>query len=145
MGTWEVLSEGESLAILAVGSMVEESQKAIAMLDQAVTKPCLVNARFIKPLDETILRKILKKFETVLTIEEGILAGGFGSSVLTWLHEHGYKGNLYRLGIPDEFVDHGSRKTILGRLGISARKISETITRIDSRKKVRVREKRFRR
>ena len=145
IGTWEVLSEGESLAILAVGSMVEESQKAIAMLDQAVTKPCLVNARFIKPLDETILRKILKKFETVLTIEEGILAGGFGSSVLTWLHEHGYKGKLYRLGIPDEFVDHGSRKILLGRLGISARKISETITRIDSRKKVRVREKRFRR
>jgi len=136
LGMWEVVSEGESLAILAVGSMVEESRNAVDMLERTKTKPRIVNARFIKPLDEELLKEIQLNFETILTVEEGVLSGGFGSSVLSWFNRHEYKGRVYHLGIPDEFVTHGRRQLLLDKLGISARKISDTIVSISSGEKI---------
>lgn len=138
VGSWEVISEGESLAILAVGSMVEQARNAVSMLDESVVKPRLVNARFVKPLDGKMLREIISDFEVVLTIEEGVLAGGFGSAVLSWLNEHGYGGKVYPLGIPDEFTSHGSRQTLLNNLGLTAQRISETITGISSGKRIHI-------
>ena len=117
--------------------MVGEAMKAVSSLRTNVPRPLVINARFIKPIDERMLRQILQKFDAVLTIEEGILSGGFGSSVLGWLTEHGYGGRVYHLGIADEFVDHGSRKTLLERLGLSASKISEAIIQIHSGNEVR--------
>ena len=92
IGSWEVLQPGKNVALLAVGSMVEEAVKAAALLDDQ-NQPQIVNARFVKPLDEKLLRQIMTDFDAILTIEEGALTGGFGSAVLSWLNEHGYKGN----------------------------------------------------
>ncbi|MEE9166974.1 MAG: 1-deoxy-D-xylulose-5-phosphate synthase [Candidatus Neomarinimicrobiota bacterium] len=138
IGSWEIIAEGESLAILAVGSMVEQAKNALPMLPESTLKPRIVNARFIKPLDDLMLREIVSSFEAVLTIEEGTLVGGFGSAVLGWLNEHGYGGTVYQLGIPDEFIDHGSRKTLLDNLGLTANRISDTIARIGSGKEVQI-------
>lgn len=136
IGTWEVISQGESVAVLAVGSMVEESKNAVALLDETSTKPHLVNARFIKPLDHRMLTDLMSRFDAILTVEEGVLSGGFGSAVLGWLNEHGYKGKVYHLGIPDVFVDHGSRAILLDKLRLTSRRIAETIVQIGAGKEV---------
>ena len=136
IGSWEVLVEGKDVAILAVGSMVDETLKAISAIRAEGISPHIVNARFVKPIDEAMLRNISNRFPAVLTIEEGSLAGGFGSVILSWLNEHGYRGTTQQLGIADEFVDHGSRRVLLDNLGLSARQIAGTVSRIQSARKV---------
>ena len=130
IGTWEILKKGTEIAILAVGSMVEESQNAIEKFNINGITPQLVNARFVKPLDEKMLDEISQNFSFVITVEEGALEGGFGSAVLSYLNSRNYTGKVHRLGIPDEFVDHGERRSLLSDLGLTSRKISETISKI---------------
>ena len=129
IGNWEVLQPGKNVALLAVGSMVEEAVKAAALLDDQ-NQPQIVNARFVKPLDEKLLRQIMTDFDAILTIEEGALTGGFGSAVLSWLNEHGYKGKFQQMGIPDEFVQHGSREILLNQLHLSSEGIADRLRRI---------------
>ncbi len=126
IGSWEVLQPGEKLAVLAVGSMVDEAVKAMSHLDSRY-QPQIVNARFIKPLDEKLLRQIMIEFDAILTIEEGSLNGGFGSAVLSWLNEHGYNGQFQKMGIPDEFIQHGSRETLLSQIQLSSEGIANRI------------------
>ena len=132
IGSWELLREGDNLAILAVGSMVEAALRAVDELDPAIAgqKPAVINARFIKPMDEEILQFILKNFKAVLTIEEGTLYGGFGSSVLSRLNERGFSGCVHSLGIPDKFIEHGSRDTLLDQLGLTSPHIGEKVKEI---------------
>ncbi|MFQ6615929.1 MAG: 1-deoxy-D-xylulose-5-phosphate synthase [Fidelibacterota bacterium] len=137
IGSWEVVSEGEDLAILAVGSMVQQARESLEGLGEDIPSPQLVNARFVKPLDDAMLDDISNRFDTVLTLEEGALTGGFGSSVVSWLNEQGYGGKVVRLGIPDSFVSHGSRSRLLDSLGLSARKIRDTVVRIKAGEPVR--------
>ena len=126
IGSWEVLQPGEKLAVLAVGSMVDEAVNAMSHLDSRY-QPQIVNARFIKPLDEKLLRQIMIEFDAILTIEEGSLNGGFGSAVLSWLNEHGYNGQFQKMGIPDEFIQHGSRETLLSQIQLSSEGIANRI------------------
>ena len=88
VGTWEVLKEGNDLVILAVGSMVPEARHAIEKQNLDVQ---LVNARFVKPLDEKMLDEISRQFSMVITIEEGSLEGGFGQAVLYALYERNFE------------------------------------------------------
>ena len=126
IGQWEYLSKGSKIAVLAVGSMVDEAVKAMSHLDSRY-QPQIVNARFIKPLDEKLLRQIMIEFDAILTIEEGSLNGGFGSAVLSWLNEHGYNGQFQKMGIPDEFIQHGSRETLLSQIQLSSEGIANRI------------------
>ena len=135
IGSWEALTEGEDVAILAVGSMVDETLKAISSIRAEGVSPHIVNARFVKPLDEAMLRDICARFSAVVTVEEGALAGGFGSAVISWLNEHGYRGTTHQLGIADQFVEHGNRRVLMDSLGLSARQIAGTVSRIHSGKK----------
>jgi 1-deoxy-D-xylulose-5-phosphate synthase len=80
--------------------------------------PTIINARFIKPLDSELLFEICEKHKNIITIEEGVLSGGFGSSVSTFLHDNGLDNKLHRIGIPDKFVDHGTRDELLVELGL---------------------------
>lgn len=130
IGSWEIESEGEELAILAMGSMVEVARKSLENLEGNFPRPRLVNARFVKPLDSVMLEEIAGRFDAVLTLEEGSVWGGFGSAVTAWLNEHDYRGRVIRRGIPDAFVSHGSRSRLLDSLGLSAGKIGETVHRI---------------
>ncbi len=129
IGSWEIVRPGSGLAVLAVGSMVVETEKAASILS-GESQPQIVNARFVKPLDEKLLRQISTEFDAILTIEEGALTGGFGSSVLSWLNEHGYKGHFQQMGIPDEFVQHGSRETLLSQIQLSAEGIAQRVRSI---------------
>ena len=127
VGTWEVLKEGSDLIVLAVGSMVIEARDALEKQNMDFQ---LVNARFVKPLDERMLDEICEQFSTVVTIEEGSLEGGFGSAVMSALNKRNFIGKVRQLGIPDEFVEHGDRRRLLNDLGLTAEKIAETVSEL---------------
>jgi 1-deoxy-D-xylulose-5-phosphate synthase len=120
VGSWEMLEEGGDLAILAVGSMVYPALWAHKLLKKEGLNACVVNCRFIKPMDYQMLERILGKYETVVTIEENVLRGGFGSQVA--LHAAGRPQaapRFYHLGVPDNFLNQAKRNIILERLGLS--------------------------
>ena len=121
IGSWEILQKGDYVAILAVGSMVGMVFEAKNKINQNLGfSPTLVNARFIKPFDSDLLIELCASHKTLLTIEEGVLSGGFGSAVSTFLHENNFTNKLIRLGIPDNFVEHGTRKELLEDLGLTS-------------------------
>ena len=121
IGSWEILQKGDDVAILAVGSMVGMVFDAKNKINQNLGfSPTLVNARFIKPFDSDLLIELCASHKTLLTIEEGVLSGGFGSAVSTFLHENNFTNKLIRLGIPDNFVEHGTRKELLEDLGLTS-------------------------
>jgi 1-deoxy-D-xylulose-5-phosphate synthase len=119
MGTWEILRKGKDCAILAVGSMVYPALKAASELEKEGTNAEVVNARFVKPLDQEMLASIFARFDRIITVEENALSGGFGSAVLEFAEAHGVSNaTVRRMGIPDRFIEHGSRDRLLADLGL---------------------------
>jgi len=126
MGNWERLKKGKDVAILSVGSMVHPALEASHELEKEGMDVEVVNARFVKPLDELMLDSILKRFDKLITVEENSLSGGFGSAVLEFAEAHDIKGVVIkRMGIPDEFIEHGSRGQLLHDLGLDKDGISQ--------------------
>jgi len=119
LDSWEILKKGKDLLILAIGSMVYPALEAASELSSEGIEAEVVNCRILKPLDEEYLLSSLKSFDKVLTVEENVLSGGFGSTVAEYLLEKGTgKVQLKRIGIPDKFIQHGSRKKLLNLLGL---------------------------
>ncbi|AGK54833.1 1-deoxy-D-xylulose-5-phosphate synthase [Bacillus sp. 1NLA3E] len=120
IGTWEVLKEGKDAAILTFGTTIPMAMEASGILEKLGYSIKVVNARFIKPLDESLLGQILVDNIPILTIEEAILQGGFGSSVLEFAHDHGhYQAIIDRMGIPDQFVEHGDVNALLKEIELT--------------------------
>lgn len=135
IGSWEELERGEDLVILAVGSMVEIARKAFQILSEKGLTPGLVNARFIKPLDEDLLQDLQNRYGIILTIEENVILGGFGCAVASRFN--GQRKRIHHLGIPDRFIDHGSRESLLDAIGLSAQKIAKNAEKLmESKRKV---------
>ena len=131
IGSWEVLQEGVDIAILATGSMVGMIEDNFDHIFNSLGfKPTLINARFIKPLDEKMLRNICKEYKAILTIEEGSLYGGFGSAVIEYLNQINQNISVKRLGVPDEFIEHGTRQELLDDLGLNSEGIINEIKSI---------------
>jgi 1-deoxy-D-xylulose-5-phosphate synthase len=125
IGKGQIRREGRSgLALLAFGSMVSHCERIAERLDATV-----INARFIKPLDEDLMLKIAAKHEALVTVEENAVAGGAGSAVNELLAAHGVAIPVLNLGIPDRFVEHGSREDCLAAAGLDLSSIDATITR----------------
>jgi 1-deoxy-D-xylulose-5-phosphate synthase len=121
IGKAEILREGEDLLILAVGASVYPSLQAAADLAARGFSATVVNARFIKPLDESLILTLAAKHGRVLTVEENVLAGGFGSAVLELLADRGLFGlTVKRLGIPDVFVEHGAQGVLRKKYALDA-------------------------
>ena len=118
IGKAEKLSSGDDVAILAVGSMVEYSLRAAEELTNEGISCEVINMRFIKPLDYEMLDYVAGKFDKIITVEENSLTGGFGSGVLEYFAERNYKNDVVRIGIPDNFVDHGTQAELHKLLGI---------------------------
>ena len=119
IGSWEVEKKGGDLLILAVGPMVYSALSVASDLDQENISCEVVNCRFIKPMDTAYLNSIIKRgFNKIITIEEGVINGGFGDGVSSYLLENGYRGAIKRLGLPDSYVEHGSRNQILNSLSL---------------------------
>ena len=119
IGSWEVEKKGDDLMILAVGPMVYNALSVASELDKENISCEVVNCRFIKPMDTAYLNSIIKRgFDKIITIEEGVINGGFGDAVCSYLLENGYRGAIKRLGLPDSYVEHGSRNQILNSLSL---------------------------
>lgn len=126
VGTGRKLKDGDKVAILTVGPIGNDAQKAIEALPQQ-DKVAHYDMRFIKPLDGDLLDEIGKKFKKVITIEDGVRNGGFGSAVLEWFNDHGYAPSMQRMGLPDEFVTHGSVDELRRIVGLDAPHIKQNI------------------
>ena len=126
-GKSETLIEGEDVAFLALGKMVEYSLNAAEILNEEGISPEVINMRFAKPLDEQKLDEIASRFNKIITLEESSLKGGFGSGVLEYFAEKNYKNDILRVGLPDEFIDHGTQKELHAQLGIDAEGIKEKV------------------
>lgn len=126
-GIAEVLLEGDDLAIFAIGNTVATSMKAAEMLKKDGASVSVVNARFIKPLDEKIILSLAEKTKKIITVEENALEGGFGSAVLECLNNAGVTNvAVRRIGVIDEFVEHGSQKVLRRKYGLDEEGIYKT-------------------
>ncbi|MFJ3388594.1 1-deoxy-D-xylulose-5-phosphate synthase [Lysinibacillus sp. NPDC086135] len=128
IGSWEVLREGKDATILTFGTTIPMAMAAANILAQQGVEIEVVNARFIKPMDEDILHRILTSRKPILTIEEAVLQGGFGSGVLEFAHDHGYLSAIIdRMGIPDHFIEHGNVDQLLAEIHMTA---EDTVARL---------------
>ncbi|WP_066293719.1 1-deoxy-D-xylulose-5-phosphate synthase [Bacillus sp. FJAT-29937] len=135
IGTWEVLKNGTDAAILTFGTTIPMALKAAAILEKQGQSIKVINARFIKPLDEKMLIELFKEHMPILTIEEAVLQGGFGSTVLEFAHESGFHHiEIDRMGIPDRFIEHGSVDKLLEEIGMTTGDVVDRIN-ILARKK----------
>lgn len=121
LGKSETIQWGTDGAIIACGAMLEQALDAAAKLRQMDIEVAVINARFIKPLDEAMLEQVFRDCRFVVTIEEGAVMGGFGSAVMETVCRKGLEMKPTRLlGIPDQFVEHGEREDLLANLGLDA-------------------------
>ena len=127
-GKGELLSIGDDIAIIAVGSMVQEAIKAREELLNEKINCSVINARFIKPLDANLILATARKVKFIVTVEEGILAGGFGSAVLELLSDNNiYDVPVIRLGIKDKFIEQGTRQEILDECNLNSKSIVNAV------------------
>lgn len=138
IGTWDVLKEGRDACILTFGTTIPMAMEAAEYLDKQGYSIKVVNARFIKPLDNDMMHQLLEQKMPILTIEEAVLQGGFGSAVIEFAHEHGYHGAIIdRMGIPDRFIEHGSVDQLLAEIGMTVEDTVRNIKRITPKKQKR--------
>jgi 1-deoxy-D-xylulose-5-phosphate synthase len=127
LGSWELLKEGKEVAVLAVGWPVYQALKAAQRLREKGIELTVVNARFVKPIDEELLKQIASTHSTIITVEENTVIGGFGASVAQKLYSLGYKGRVKNLGLPDRFIEHGPQEELRRLVGIDAAGIEKAV------------------
>ena len=132
LGTGEKLKDGSDIAVLTIGTIAYQARKAIEQIERENADIGIAHydMRFIKPLDEKILHEVGKKFEKVITIEDGVIQGGFGSAVLEFFADNGYRVQTKRLGIPDTFIEHGTPDELYSMLGLDTEGIANSIREI---------------
>jgi 1-deoxy-D-xylulose-5-phosphate synthase len=138
IGNWEVVREGEGVAVLAVGPMVQIAEEAAVALEDQGIQLQIINARFIKPLDENVLLKLAKERTHIITMEEAALLGGFGSAVLEFYAKKEITGVQAKcLGIPDYYVEHGSVKEQRAEVMLTVDNLIEQVKLLMPRKRQR--------
>ena len=123
VGTGRRLRDGDDVAVLSIGPIGNDVEKAIAG-----TSVAHYDMRFLKPLDENILHEVGRKFKRIVTIEDGVRNGGLGSAVLEWMSDHGYSPRITRMGLPDHFVEHGTVQELRKIVGLDLESIKSAIS-----------------
>lgn len=129
VGTGRKLRDGDDIAVLSVGPVGNNVVKAVEMIenDGDGISVAHYDMRFVKPLDENLLKEVAAKFKHVITVEDGVREGGFGSAVIEWMEDNGQHLDIVRLGLPDHFVEHGTVAQLQSIVGIDAEGIRRTI------------------
>lgn len=131
IGKGEKMKEGKDVAILTIGTVFNAASKAIAEVEKTRNASvALYDLRFLKPLDEALLHDIGKSFDKIITIEDGILNGGFGSAIVEFMSDNGYSPKIKRLGIPDKFIEHGTPEELYALLGLDSMGIKKAVEEI---------------
>ena len=131
------LRDGDDIAVLTIGAIGNTMSEAIDSVSETVSQSegrsvsyAHYDMRWLKPMDEEILHEVGKKFKTIVTAEDGLIAGGLGSAVLEWMAEHGYTPRVIRLGVNDQFVEHGSTKELYHMLKLDKEGLCESLLRV---------------
>ncbi|MBA3647405.1 MAG: 1-deoxy-D-xylulose-5-phosphate synthase [Chitinophagales bacterium] len=127
IGRARKICDGEQVAILSIGHPGNFVMEACKQLRSDEIFPAHFDMRFVKPLDSELLHEIFYKFRKIITVEDGVIAGGFGSAILEFMSEHNYSAEIKRLGIPDKFVEHGSLKELYHECGFDADSIADAV------------------
>ena len=123
IGRGELLREGNDLVIVAYGSMVAPAMETAALLKAAGLSAAVINARFVRPLDQALIHPLARRVSRVVTMEEGTLSGGFGAAVLESLNDHDINVPVLRIGIPDQLVDHATPQQSKEALGLTPKQM----------------------
>jgi len=129
VGKGRKLHEGSDVAVLTIGPIGNNATEAIKRLNNKISV-AHYDMRFLKPIDEEILEEVGSRFKKVITVENGTRKGGLGSAVLEWMNDHGYQPKVVRLGLPDEFVEHGTVNELQHLVGIDADGIIKAVEEI---------------
>ena len=117
VGTGRKLKDGTDVAVLSIGPIGNNVTRAIAELGDSASI-AHYDMRFLKPLDESILDEVGRKFKRIITVENGVRNGGMGSAIIEWMSDHGYSPVIKRLGLPDKFIEHGEVRELQAIVGI---------------------------
>jgi 1-deoxy-D-xylulose-5-phosphate synthase len=127
------LRDGKDFAVLTIGAIGNPMAEAIDLAESQESRVKSIahyDMRWLKPLDEEILHEVGKKYKTIVTAEDGMLAGGLGSAVLEWMADHGYTPRVIRLGVNDQFVEHGSTKELYHMLKLDKEGLCESLLQV---------------
>ena len=126
------LRDGKDFAVLTIGSIGNAMSEAIEefSIQKSEVSIAHYDMRWLKPLDEEILHEVGKKYKTIVTAEDGMIAGGLGSAVLEWMADHGYNPHIIRLGVNDQFVEHGSTKELYHMLKLDKEGLCESLLQV---------------
>jgi 1-deoxy-D-xylulose-5-phosphate synthase len=130
IGKGRKICDGEGLAILSIGTIGNEVIKATAELTTEGFYPAHYDIRFVKPLDESLLHEVFKKYSKVITVEDGCIEGGMGSAILEFMADHNYNAEVVRLGIPDLFIEHGDQPELWAECGYDANAIAQQVKKM---------------
>jgi 1-deoxy-D-xylulose-5-phosphate synthase len=125
------LLSGDKVAVLSLGALGNTAMEAIkALRDAGKGEIALYDMRWLKPLDEELLTEVASRYETIVTLEDGMVAGGLGSAVLEWMADHGYAKRVVRLGVHDQFVEHGSTRELYQLLKLDKDGLCESLLQV---------------
>ncbi len=127
VGTGRKVCSGEDIAILSIGHPGNFAQDAIALMKESGISIAHYDLRFVKPLDAVLLHEVFTKFKKVITVEDGCLMGGFGSAIIEFMVDQKYNSEIVRLGIPDEYVHHGTQEELWEDCGFDAKAIVKAV------------------
>ncbi len=131
IGTGVCLKNGSAIAVLSIGHIGNSLQEVFTYFSKnELNKIAHYDMRFVKPLDKKLLHTIFKTHETIMTIEDGCAGGGFGSAILEFSAKHNYKNNIQIMGIPDEFIEHGTVTELYHQVALSPDKIYQKIKKV---------------
>ncbi|MFA6610077.1 MAG: 1-deoxy-D-xylulose-5-phosphate synthase [Candidatus Omnitrophota bacterium] len=128
LGKGEILKEGKDLAIISIGAMAGMALDTAALLSQKRVEATVINARFVKPIDSELIRKALSGIGRIVTIEDGIGDGGFGSAILEFIEKEGFSGvKVKRISLPSKFIEHGKRSELFLKYNLTPEAICDVI------------------
>jgi 1-deoxy-D-xylulose-5-phosphate synthase len=129
IGKAEVIADGTDVALIGLGTMFEMAERTKQVLEEKGLSVALINPRFIKPLDASVLQTYAEKCKVICTFEDHVLFNGFGTSVIENLHTAGIHTPVERIGWPDQFIEHGKPETLRELHGLTAEKAVEKVMR----------------
>jgi len=135
IGKGRKLKDGKEVAILSFGHPGNFAAAAIRDLKREGINPAHFDMRFAKPIDEALLHEALQQYDRIITVEDGTVVGGFGSAVLEFMQQHGYKNDVKILGIPDRIVEHGTLKELHRECGYDAEAIADAVRQLLNKEK----------
>lgn len=136
IGKGRLINEGNDLAILTIGPVGNFANEAISILKNEGYSIALYDLRFVKPIDQDLLMNVCKKFENIITIEDGTIIGGMGSAVIEFIADNGFKTNVKRLGVPDRFIEQGTQNQLYHECGFYIDDIIKTVKKVLIKKSI---------